>query len=282
MSLYISPNSSFEGDTATVPAAAAVPTAVQVSNAKPQLNETLMDITHPHPSRIPPGTFTDYGRSPVNSRRFLAPAPFFSNAKAASMLERGWMRSLTLVKGQRGLLTIKDGPEMQIEVIEGEHLVPEFKNGVHTVKEVGSSETFDLPLISKDEEWEFYIATNPVPFTPRRQNLPQEWIESSYLRMKKGVKGLIKEKNSPAIEVEIIENFHRIDVKDASGNLIKDTVCTVRYKDEQEREKIRNFSMSKNFTGEWDFYIRNPLRKGGSKKRKVKKGKKTRRVRRKA
>jgi hypothetical protein len=154
MSLYVSPPSSENGGTPKI-------------NARPEINLKLIQGTRKKRFIPPEGVFSQKEHRPTLESRYWGNAPFFTNAKPAAMLERGYIQSLTLIRGQRGLLTIKDGPEMQIEVVEGLHWVPESNNNVYTVKDLSSSDIFDLPLISKHEEWEFYIATRPIPFIPR-------------------------------------------------------------------------------------------------------------------
>ena len=268
MSLNLSPTSSENGGTPI--------------NARPEINLNLIKSTRKKGFVPPKGIFSNKENRSTLESRYWGNAPFFTNAKPAAMLERGWMRSLSLLKGQRGLLTIKDGPEVEVKVLEGLHYNLLTGKKFFTVIELGSStrEPIDLPVDSWHEEWDFYIPTKPIPFIPRHKSLAQEWIKSDYLRMKKGVKGLIKVKDGPEMEVEVMKEFHRIEVMDASGNLIKDTVCSVK---DIHTGELLNFSMGKNFTGEWDFYIRPSLARGGSKKRKVQRAKKTRsKLRRKA
>ena len=158
MSLYVSPASSENGGTPNV------------RIRRPDVEDINLSLIMERRRRgfiLPESILNKMKNRPALESRYWGNAPFFSNAKPAAMLERGWMRSLTLIKGQRGLLTIKDGPEMQVEVMESLHWVPESENNVYTVKDLSSLETFDLPLINRHEEWEFYIATKPVPFTPR-------------------------------------------------------------------------------------------------------------------
>jgi hypothetical protein len=154
MSLYVSPDSSENEGTPNV-------------NARPKINLELIKRTRKNGFVPPEGIFSKKENRSTLESRYWGNAPFFTNAKPAAMLERGYIRSLTLIRGQRGLLTIKDGPEMQIEVVEGLHWVPESNNNVYTVKDLSSSDIFDLPLISRHEEWEFYIATKPIRFIPR-------------------------------------------------------------------------------------------------------------------
>ena len=108
---------------------------------------------------------------------------FFTNAKAASMLERGWRQAELngepklddFRKGETGLLTIDDGPELEVEVIEGFHRIhvpvtPTTGWTVYgyTFKELGKEESQTLELLEKHRhsKWNFYIRTRPVPFTP--------------------------------------------------------------------------------------------------------------------
>jgi len=119
---------------------------------------------------------------------------FFTNAKAASMLEHGWRQAEQLEDlhaGKTGLLTFDDGPEMEVEVIEGHHRIPVpvtattgwTKYG-YTFKEIVKP----LELLEKDRhtKWNFYLPTKPVPFTPRAPNVGQR--SSKKRKVKKGRK----------------------------------------------------------------------------------------------
>jgi hypothetical protein len=171
MSLYISPNSSFEGGT-PIGAAAAVPVA---QNARPQLNEGLLDIRQEYPSRIPAGTFTEYGGAPVNSKPFFANPPFFSNAKAASMLERGLKRFIysRLSPGDQGLLVENDGPSTEVKVVRNPPDISGNNNytflTVNPIPQKG--ELIFAPARGIFHEWDFYTHTAPVPFVPRAGSL---------------------------------------------------------------------------------------------------------------
>jgi hypothetical protein len=85
------------------------------------------------------------------------------------MLERGWIKSITVLAGRRGLLTIKDGPELLVKIVKGDHLNPVTYQRVYTVKNLADSTVppFDLAVNDRHEEWEFYIPVDPVPFVPR-------------------------------------------------------------------------------------------------------------------
>jgi len=161
MSLYVSPGSSENGGTPTVEV-----------NARPTLNSYLITQRRHGRFVLPNGIHEEQDdRSTLESKEWGDP-PFFTNAKRAAMLERGWIQSLTLIKGEKGLLTEKDGLERNVEVIEGHHEIPGIRHGVYTVieidketnKQVGNP--IDLPVKTQYEEWDFYIATQPVPFVP--------------------------------------------------------------------------------------------------------------------
>jgi uncharacterized membrane protein YgcG len=185
MSLYVSPNSSFEGGTpiaAAVPVAAAVAAPVPaaapvplVGNARPQLNERLLNLTQRYPSRIPAGTFTDYHRAPVMSRRFFADPPFFPNAKPASMLERGLRRSddSRLYAGDQGLLIEDDGPSTEVKVIRNPPDASGNLNYTFLIIKPNprQGEEIRAPANGRFHEWDFYSYTRPVPFVPRAGSL---------------------------------------------------------------------------------------------------------------
>jgi hypothetical protein len=86
------------------------------------------------------------------------------------MLERGWVRSMTVLTGSKGLLAIKDGPEILVKIIRGGHLDPVTNEAVYTIRELGNSENkpFDLAVNERGEHWEFYIPVEAVPFVPRQ------------------------------------------------------------------------------------------------------------------
>jgi len=156
MSLYVSPDSSENGGTPNI-------------NARPKINLELIKRTRKNGFVPPEGVFNNYEkRTTLESRRW-GNAPFFTNAKPAAMLERGWIRSREIKRGARGLLTIKDGPELEVKVIDGLHYNLLTGKGLFTVIELGSStrEPINLPLNSWHEEWDFYIPTKATPFVPR-------------------------------------------------------------------------------------------------------------------
>jgi hypothetical protein len=106
-----------------------------------------------------PGVFTTYNRNTVNSND----PGGFPNAKAASMLERGLKKKSVnfLGKANSGVLVIDDGPEIEVNVIQGLHMKDD--KWVYTFKDSTGNE-FDMPY---RESWDFYIKTEPVPFVPR-------------------------------------------------------------------------------------------------------------------
>ena len=113
---------------------------------------------------VPPGTFTNNTRRrPLTSKQF-GNAPFFMNAKPASMLERGWIRANPgpILPGTKGLYTIKDGTEFEVTVEEPD------KKKMYRFK-ADEDDTVIRPVIDdRYEDWDFYIKTKPVPFVPRK------------------------------------------------------------------------------------------------------------------
>ena len=93
----------------------------------------------------------------------------FPNAKAASMLERGFVKKLIteyLMKGTPGLLVFYDGPEFDVTVekcvrVKKDTLVCTFKDASGTLHE--------LP-VNNAKQWSFYGRTTPVPFVPNPRN----------------------------------------------------------------------------------------------------------------
>jgi hypothetical protein len=155
---YISPDSSSAGSENASPV-----------NLKPTINKKLMRLTSTRRRGFPNGTFSKRNnRNTLNSRQW-GNTPFFTNAKPASMLERGWVRSRdNLHLGHKGLLTLKDGPEFHVKIVKKQLKLIE-----GTVRFIYSFETNDKKVIdldSKDrhEDWDFYTATNPVAFVPRK------------------------------------------------------------------------------------------------------------------
>ena len=155
--LYISPATSFAGSENLSPV-----------NLKPTLNETLMNKRSSIRKKFPNGTFSRRNnRNTLNSRQW-GNTPFFTNAKPASMLERGWVRSVHRLKlGLKGLYTEKDGPEIEVEVINVTDKPRARRGCIYSFKNSSGG------LISADddnrfEEWDFYTATNPVPFVPKK------------------------------------------------------------------------------------------------------------------
>ena len=155
---YVSPQTSSAGSENLSPV-----------NMKPTINEKLMNKRSNMRKKFPNGTFSRRNnRNTLNSRQW-GNTPFFTNAKPASMLERGWVRSSdNLLLGQTGLLTLKDGPEFNVKIVK-----KQLKLIAGTARFIYSFETNDKKVIDLDsrdrhEEWDFYTATNPVPFVPRK------------------------------------------------------------------------------------------------------------------
>lgn len=161
MSLYISPNASKEGNESPLPPPPPV-------NLRPELNEKLLNRRVKRELPFPPGTFSNNShRSPLMSRRWGRP-PFFTNAKPASMLERGLKRNKeALVPGQKGILTTNDGPEEEVQVVSVSRKQSPKKVNVYTFMN-SSGEIFDKDDLDRFEEWDFYTVVEPKPFVPRK------------------------------------------------------------------------------------------------------------------
>jgi len=136
-------------------------------NARPQLNESLMEQERAVGFVPPQGLFTNKYRTTLVSR-IEGELPFFANAKPASMLERGWVRPMMVLIGDKGLLTIRDGPEILVKIM-GWRLDPETNRYVYIIKNLADPRAplFQLRGDERHEEWEFYTPTEAVPFVPR-------------------------------------------------------------------------------------------------------------------
>lgn len=168
-------NSSSEGGSPIVGAVPApVPLAVAapvVQNARPILNERFLNMSIRYPSRIPPGTFSRAPtRRPLVSRVW-GNVPFFKNAKPASMLERGYIKSktLNLVDGEVGLFTEKDGIERSVRVINNPPDVYGRPNYTFLTLDPNPAYRTQIyaPIATRFEGWDFYTHTAPVAFVPR-------------------------------------------------------------------------------------------------------------------
>jgi len=166
MSLYISPSSSKEGNESPLPPPPPPPPPPPI-NLKPRIHLSLVDQKIKRGPTFPVGTFSNNSmRSPLMSRRW-GKAPFFSNAKPASMLERGLKRSTqVLVPGQKGIITINDGPQEEVEVVSVTTKLLPKKVSVYTFKN-SSGELFEKDDWDRFEEWDFYMVTEAKPFVPK-------------------------------------------------------------------------------------------------------------------
>jgi hypothetical protein len=129
---------------------------------KPTLNETLLNkrnLTRRGVNLDLPRE--EYDRDTVNSKRW-GKAPFFSNAKPASMLEQGWKRNTRALKvGDKGLYTINDGPQVEVEVEKV--ITNEGGRDVYTFKDI-SGQLINPETNERFEGWDFYDRVTPVPF----------------------------------------------------------------------------------------------------------------------
>ena len=156
--LYVSPPSSSPGSENVLPV-----------NLKPTMNEKLMNTKSNRRRGFPNGIFSRRNnRNTMNSRQW-GNTPFFTNAKPTSMLEKGWVRSRDKLKvGEKGLLTYNDGPQFDVEVVNKKLKI--FKSvpwAIYSFKN-NNDEVFELDDRDRFEEWDFYTATNPVAFVPKK------------------------------------------------------------------------------------------------------------------
>uniref|UniRef100_A0A6C0DJP4 Uncharacterized protein n=1 Tax=viral metagenome TaxID=1070528 RepID=A0A6C0DJP4_9ZZZZ len=139
------------------------------ANAKPEINLSIVNTNGKRVSRFPPGTFT--GRKNTNKTlesRHWGNTPFFTNAKATSMLERGWVRSRGQLKpSQRGLFVDKDGSEEEVDIMDIKYKPFPRRGRIFTFAD-NSGIMFDKDENDRFEQWDFYYSTKPVPFTPRK------------------------------------------------------------------------------------------------------------------
>jgi hypothetical protein len=157
--LYISPPSSEGGLPDQVP-----------TSVKPTLNEKSMNKKVYRRSVFPHGTFRKNNRNTLESKEW-GNTPFFTNAKPTSMLERGWIRSRNSLKpGQKGLYTVKDGPEVEVTVVSRGQVYNGNRRNSKLYYIFLDSNGNNINASEKDryEEWDFYTATRPVPFVRRR------------------------------------------------------------------------------------------------------------------
>lgn len=160
MSLYISPNSSFEGGS---PMPAAMPLT---QNARPQLNESLMDVVKYQPPLFPAGVI------PMNSIGRWG--TYFGDAKDTSMREMGWDRYVgNLIRNQEGLLVMSDGTQVKVRVLSNYLDDPEYIYRFITVNEDSSpGKLISLNIQTRYSIWNFYTPIEPRHFNPRFHKLP--------------------------------------------------------------------------------------------------------------
>jgi hypothetical protein len=80
------------------------------------------------------------------------------------MLERGWARSLAIRLYSQGLVVFDDGPEVKVTVMD---IVRTINGTRYIMKNNSTGEEFTLHGRARYDEWDFYMATAPVPFVPR-------------------------------------------------------------------------------------------------------------------
>lgn len=135
------------------------------TTAKPTLNESMLNRTVRRNMTLAPDFFFT-SRTPLKSKTIGNP-PFFTNAKPAEMLERGWIRSeeRELPKGTKGLYVEKDGHEIEVTVVRDLHRT--FDGGNLYTFVDSSGNVYQPTIHDRLERWDFYLPTKPKPFVPR-------------------------------------------------------------------------------------------------------------------
>ena len=156
--LYISPATSFAGSENLSPV-----------NLKPTLNKNLLKRRSGKSYVAPNGTFSKRNNRNTLESRQWGNTPFFTNAKPASMLEKGWIRSRdNLYLGNKGLLTQMGGPEYEVKIVKKKLKVIEGTARFIYSFENNDNKIIDLDSKDRFEGWDFYTPTNPVPFVPKK------------------------------------------------------------------------------------------------------------------
>lgn len=148
------------------------PITPQVSppTLRPTLKLNTIGVKNRRPlPGFPRGTFTNKANRPALNSKQWGNTPFFTNAKPASMLEEGWLRSaLPLYIGEEGLYMAKGGPKIEVTV---ENLIlnahPQTTKYIFLDTSGGHIEADER---DRFEEWNFYTRTTPVPFVPIKKS----------------------------------------------------------------------------------------------------------------
>ena len=114
--------------------------------------------------------------------RNIKPA-FFQNARPASRLETGLVRSVDniLQIGQRGVLMVDDGPSTEVKLMRN----PPDLNGnnnytfIDVIRTPRGYKILFAPADQRYNEWDFYTHTTPVPFVPRAGSIEAASLSAS-------------------------------------------------------------------------------------------------------
>jgi hypothetical protein len=137
-------------------------------NAKPEINLSLVNTNGKRVPKFPAGTFSQRNHTTTLESKYWGNTPFFTNAKPASMLERGWVREMGQLKiSQKGLFVDKDGSEEEVQLLLINYKKSPERGRIFTFLDK-EGHTFDKDDTNRFEEWDFYSPTKPVPFTPRK------------------------------------------------------------------------------------------------------------------
>lgn len=133
---------------------------VDPENLRPEINLNALHYKRPNKA-MPRGVFTGYYDNTLESRLW-GNAPFFPNAKPASMKERGLRRAESeyLEPGRKGVLIDNDGPETEVTVLEDRS-----KNNMYKFVDA-SGNIHERRPGERYEGWDFYVAIPAKPFVP--------------------------------------------------------------------------------------------------------------------
>lgn len=134
-------------------------------NLRPELNLNVVEHGQRRERPKFPAIIGNLRKRPTLESKVWGDAPFFPNAKPASMKERGWRRSEmdTIQPGKKGLLVEKDGPEIEVTVLQN-------YDENHMYKFVDESgKVYDRYYSGRYDEWDFYIPIPAAPFKPIRR-----------------------------------------------------------------------------------------------------------------
>lgn len=152
-------------------------------NLRPEINLNVVNTNARRVTEFPEGTFSKRSGTALPSRQW-GYTPFFTNAKGASMLERGWVRAIGQLKPrERGLFVDKDGSEEEVQVLLINYKKYPERGRIFTFVDK-DGKLFDKGDEDRFERWDFYYPTEPVKFVPRKGGKKTRKIKKRNTRRK--------------------------------------------------------------------------------------------------